>query len=150
MAPLVVLLVVTPIAWFVTRDALRSGRLALAVMFVVTGIAHFVSYGSMVAMMPPVVPLPGAVVIVTGLVEVAFAGLLVLRPGHRLGWAILLFLLAVLPANVWSALSESGLGGHGASYLWFRIPLQALFIGWALVVTGALRLPIRSRRVISA
>jgi uncharacterized membrane protein len=45
----------------------------------------------------------------------------------------------VLPANIYSAVKEVGLGGHGAAYLWFRIPLQLLFIGWAAHFTGALR-----------
>jgi uncharacterized membrane protein len=40
--------------------------------------------------------------------------------------------LAILPANVIGAFQRVELGGmeNGPDYLYFRVPLQFLFIGW--------------------
>jgi len=41
----------------------------------------------------------------------------------------------ILPANSYAAvkkidLEKANYNGSGLNYLWFRIPLQVLFIGW--------------------
>ncbi|MEM9193970.1 MAG: hypothetical protein AAGF12_32645 [Myxococcota bacterium] len=129
----------------VRRDphpTVRAARIALGVMLLVTGVAHFTATESMAQMLPPWFPGGVPLVYATGVFELALAGLLLLRSTHpmpSLGWVLALFFLGLLPANVYSAVAEVGLGGHGPLYLWFRIPLQILFIGWALVSTEALR-----------
>ena len=148
MAPLVVLLVVFVVAQFWVsnryRDpSLRAARVALAAMFTLTGVAHFTSTGAMVQMLPPLLPGAAIIVYLTGVLELIVAAFLLWRVAYAtpwLGWMLSVFLLALLPANIYSAIAEVGLGGHGASYLWFRIPLQVFFIGWALVATGAVEL----------
>ncbi len=148
MAPLLTLLTTYTItlAWTKARShrdpGLRAARVALAAMLVLTGVAHFVSTEAMAQMLPPFLPGTVTLVYVTGVLELAAAALLlwhVARPTPRLGWALAAFFLALLPANVYSAFAEAGLGGHGPAYLWFRAPLQALFVGWALVATGAVQ-----------
>lgn len=129
----------------------RAARVALAAMLVVTGAAHFVSTEAMVRMVPPFLPGAAAIVYATGVLELVAAAVLlrcVGRPTPWLGRALAAFFLLLLPANVYSAVAEVGLGGHGAGYLWFRVPLQVLFIGWALLATGALRY--RGRAVAAA
>ena len=148
MAPLLTLIVTFAAAraWTGARRhrgaGARAARAALAAMLVLTGMAHFVSTDAMAQMLPPFLPFATALVYATGLLELAAAALLLWRITHPtpwLGWALAAFFLALLPANVYSAVAEVGLGGHGPVYLWFRVPLQVLFIGWALVATGALR-----------
>lgn len=142
MAPLVVLLVTYVLALRACRnrrDPTLPGRIALAAMLILTGVSHFTSTDALVAMVPPMLPSPVALVYATGVLELAFAVALVLRPSPALGWTLVAFLLAVLPANIYSAVNAVGLGGHGAGYLWFRIPLQLYFIAWAAVHTRAVR-----------
>lgn len=148
MAPLIILLVTFAVAraWTGARRHPDAGvwaaRAALAAMFILTGVGHFVSTEAMVQMLPPFLPGRVTIVYVTGVLEIAVAALLfwrVTRPTPWLGWALAAFLLALLPANIYSALAEVGLGGHGPAYLWFRVPLQFFFIGWALLATGALQ-----------
>ena len=51
---------------------------------------------------------------------------------------LIVFFIGILPANIYGALKKVNLqtgrlDGHGTSYLWFRVPLQILFIVWTFV-----------------
>ena len=129
MAPLIVQIIVTlaariRLSW---RDAARVG---IAVMFLFTAVSHFSPMKTdLAAMIPP--PLPGAlwVIYVTGVLEAAGAvGLLL--PKYRRPAAICLALLmvAMFPANAYAALNGVTLRGAPASALWWRAPLQLLWI----------------------
>ena len=138
MAPLITLLATYAISRLALRhrhDRSLPGRLALSVMLVVTGVTHFTATEALVAMVPPVLPAPAALVYATGVAELGLAMLLLVRPTPALGWILAAFFLALLPANIYSAVEEVGLGGHGPAYLWFRIPLQLLFLLWAVYFT---------------
>ncbi|MDT5337383.1 MAG: hypothetical protein QOD90_2888 [Mycobacterium sp.] len=78
----------------------------LAVMFVMTGGAHFAPSmrRDMIAIVPPALPAPALLVTVTGALELlGAAGLL--NPPTRVAAAVCLFLLmlAMFPANVYAA-----------------------------------------------
>jgi uncharacterized membrane protein len=78
----------------------------LAVMFVMTGVAHFVPgmRRDMIAIVPPALPAPGVLVTVTGVLELlGAAGLLF--PPTRVAAAACLFvlMLAMFPANVYAS-----------------------------------------------
>ena len=148
MAPLITLLVTFAVAraWTGARSdrdpGARAARIALAAMLILTGVTHFVSTEALARMVPPFLPGAVAIVYATGVFELAAAALLLRRvadPTPWLGWILAGFFLSLLPANIYSAVAETGLGGHGLEYLWFRVPLQVLFIGWTLVATGAVR-----------
>ena len=138
MAPLIVQVVATLVArWFVPwRDAVRIG---LAVMFAFTAASHFSSLKhDMAAMIPP--PLTGALwaIYVTGVLELAgAAGLLLSRWRRLAGICLALLLLALFPANIYAAVNGVTLGGEPASALWWRAPLQLLWLGllwWSSIV----------------
>ena len=105
-------------------------RWALATMLVFTASAHFTKMkDDLVHMMPGWVPWPQAVVYFTGICEIAGAvGLLM--PSLRLaaGIALIAFFILVFPANVKAATSGAGLRGKSPTPLWFRAPMQVLFI----------------------
>lgn len=78
----------------------------LAVMFVMTGVAHFVPAmrRDMIAIVPPRLPAPGLLVTITGVLELlGAAGLL--YPPTRVAAAVCLFalMLVMFPANVYAA-----------------------------------------------
>lgn len=145
MKPLVVLLTAFVIAVFVIKiindvyNIALSARIAMAVMLVFTAIGHFAFTKGMIMMVPDFVPFKKEVVYLTGFIEIAAAvGLLI--PGLRMvtGWLLILFFLLLLPANIKAAIEQidyqkGTLGGPGMGYLWFRVPLQILFMVWTYV-----------------
>jgi len=103
---------------------LRGG---LAAMFTLTGLAHFVGLRSdLVEMVPPVLPAPGLLVTVTGLLELAGAAGLLWRRTAGPSAAMLTALLVVMfPANVHAELEHLAVAGEG---LLLRTVLQVVFV----------------------
>ena len=120
------------IAAFATWQA--STRDALSLMLVFTGISHFTFMKEdFVRMIPSSIPWPRAMVHFTGLCEIA-GGVGLLLPEFRRAAAnaLIVFFLAVLPANIHAARAGVTLSGNPATNLWLRIPMQVLFIAIAL------------------
>ncbi len=105
-------------------------RDGLAVMLLFTGSAHFTPVKEdLIRMTPQWVPRPRAMVFFTGLCELAGAvGLVVPETRRAAGIALILFFIAVLPANIHAARAKVTLRGRPATPLWLRLPMQILFI----------------------
>jgi uncharacterized membrane protein len=103
---------------------------ALALMFLFTASAHFGRLkGDLERMVPPWVPNPRAVVLITGFLEILGAiGLIIPETRWLAGLCLILFLVAVFPANVHAAKTKSTLAGRAVTPLGVRAPMQALFI----------------------
>ena len=109
------------------------GRAALAIMLIFTGIAHFTMTESMIQMLPEFIPLKKEIVYLTGILEIsASIGLLIQRLSKLTSILLIVFFLAILPANIVGSIKQVNFGGmaKGVSHLYFRIPLQVLFIFW--------------------
>lgn len=137
MAPLIVLVAVTVLArlvghWRVARlrDWAACTRVGLAAMFCFTAVAHFNSMrADLIAMVPPFIPNPEFMVTFTGICEVLGAiGLLVPRTRRMAAVALIVLLVAVLPANIHAAQTGVTLGGAAATPIIPRVILQAVFI----------------------
>jgi uncharacterized membrane protein len=142
MIPLIVLLSVFTISLIITkyhRGNWRfslSARIAMSVMLLFTAIGHFAYTKGMSMMLPGFIPYKKEVIYLTGIMEIAAAiGLLV--PSLRIvtAWLLIGFFILILPANVYSAIKhidyqKGTFDGNGIIYLWFRVPLQILFIVW--------------------
>ncbi|GIF99942.1 DoxX family protein [Catellatospora citrea] len=138
-----------------------SGAHALAVMLAMTATAHFVPAGvtvmpthaDLVAMVPPFVPAPDAMVYATGVLELLGAiGLVVPRTRRAAGLSLVLLFLLLLPANVYAAVADVPFHGEPASPLWQRIPEQVLYLGVALAaaLSAPTRRPTRDTRPATA
>ena len=111
-------------------------RVGLAVMFCFTAATHFNAMRhDLVRMVPPWVPYPELVIYFTGVCEILGAiGLLVPKTRVIAAWALILFLIAVFPANVRAATEGLLMRGEPATPLVPRALMQLLFIGltwWA-------------------
>lgn len=113
-----------------------SGNIALSVMLLFTAIGHFKFPDGMSKMIPSFIPLKKELVFITGVFEI-LSGLALLLPQLRFsaGVFLILFFIAILPANIYAALhhvnyQKGTFDGNGPRYLWFRVPMQLLLIGW--------------------
>jgi len=105
---------------------------AMVCLYVVAGISHFVHPQAFMSIMPPWLPWPAMLVLVSGICEVGFGLLLLPVATRRVGaWLIIALLVAVFPANVQMAVNYA----HAQSpYLWIallRLPLQGVLVWWA-------------------
>jgi uncharacterized membrane protein len=116
-----------------------AGRIGMSAMLVFTAIGHFAFPKGMAMMLPSLLPYKDAIVLITGLIELAAAvGLLLPAMYRTTGWWLILFFVAILPANISAALRQvdyqkATTNGKGPAYLWFRVPLQLFFIAWVYV-----------------
>jgi uncharacterized membrane protein len=109
------------------------GRISLAFLFVFTGVSHFLMPEEMAQMLPAFVPFRIEIIYLTGILEIAGAiGLLIPGLEKIASIALILFLLTVLPANVYAAVNYVEFGAHalGPIYLLARVPFQLFLIGW--------------------
>jgi uncharacterized membrane protein len=108
-------------------------RVVLATFMVAIGMVHFVVPGPFVNIVPRALPAPLALVFVSGFFEVlGGVGLLMPRARRAASVGLVLLYVAVFPANVNMALHPELGQGIPAWALWGRLPLQVLFILWAL------------------
>ncbi len=114
----------------------RFFRALFALIFLVAGVVHFVRPSGFVAIIPPYLPAPLALVYVSGACEILLGGALLLPRWQRLAaWGLVALLIAVFPANVQMAL-HPGLHPAWTPFLrWARLPVQGLLIAWAFAYT---------------
>ncbi len=106
-------------------------RYGLALLFVGAGLLHFIHPETFERIVPPVLPAPRLLVLLSGAAEVT-GGLGLLLPTTRrwAGWGLLALLVAVFPANVYMVGLADTL--HIPAWvLWARLPLQPLLM-WAV------------------
>jgi uncharacterized membrane protein len=92
----------------------------------------------MAEMLPPAVPYRIELIYLTGLFELLGAiGVWIPRLTKLTGVLLIVMLIGILPANIYSALNRVEFGGHGAGplYLFVRIPFQLFVIWWTWLAT---------------
>jgi uncharacterized membrane protein len=106
-------------------------RIGLTLFFLFTSLGHFIRTEEMAAMVPPAIPYPVELIYLTGILELLGAiGVWIPRLTRLTGFCLILMLLCLLPANIYSAMNRIDFGGHGAgpAYLLVRVPFQLLVI----------------------
>ena len=148
MFPFVVLVISTLVARIAgqitaatTRNWPAATRMGLAVMFCSTAVTHFTAMrADLVRMVPPWVPAPELMVTLTGVCELLGAiGLLLPQTRRIAAVALIVFLVAVLPANIHAAMIDLTIRGEPVTPLIPRVALQGLFIGliwWSSIYAG--------------
>ena len=116
----------------------RWGRWALAGLFVVSGILHLVMPKPYIRIVPPMLPGPDLLVLISGGAEILGGiGLLVPRLKRPAGYGLAVLLIAVFPANIYMAVAHVPSDGLlGNQWLqWLRLPVQVPLIWLALHYT---------------
>lgn len=113
-----------------------SARIGMSAMLFFTAVGHFAFTKGMTLMIPSIVPLKTEIVYLTGVLEIIL-GIGLIIPGFRgyAAWVLIIFFILLLPANINAAVKhidyqKGTFDGSGVTYLWFRVPLQILFILW--------------------
>jgi len=116
-----------------------AARIAMAVMLLFTALGHFMFTDGMSLMLPEIIPFKIGLVYVTGVLEIILAiGLLIPAFATVTAWILIVFLILMLPANIYAAVKKldyqkATYDGNGPKYLWFRVPLQLFFIAWVYI-----------------
>ena len=145
MKPLIVLLLSFTISILTIKilkkeyDFALAARIAMSVMLCFTAIGHFAFTKGMSMMIPRFIPFKISFVYLTGVFEILMAiGLLIPKFKVISGWMLVIFLVLMLPANIYASINninyqKGTFDGNGLTYLWFRVPLQFLFIIWTYI-----------------
>lgn len=113
-------------------------RVGVTLFFVFTAIGHFIMTQEMAQMVPPSIPYRVELIYATGVLEFLGAvGVWIPRLMKLTGICLILMLLLLLPANIYSAIQRVDFGGHqaGPAYLLVRVPFQLFVIWWTYMAT---------------
>ena len=105
----------------------RASRLAIAALFVGSGVMHFVIPRGYASIVPAVFPAPLLLVYLSGGCEIlGGVGVLVPRTRRLAALGLILLLAAVFPANVQMLANAIAAGKPQwqVALLWLRLPLQ--------------------------
>ena len=107
----------------------------MAAAYILGGLNHLVNPAFYIAIMPPELPDPEWLNVLSGLAEIVL-GVFLLEPRTRVfaAWGVIALLIAVFPANLYAASANIGPEGPGTgpgAGHYVRLPLQAVLIAWA-------------------
>jgi uncharacterized membrane protein len=109
---------------------LPFGSWVVVALFNVSGIVHLVNPAAFLWLMPPFLPFPVELIIISGVAELVAALLIVLKNRFAPFFAVAV-LVAVWPANWWFAIDALSNNPELALVAWLRLPLQLPLIWWA-------------------
>ena len=142
MKPLFILLITFGMVTTISKifyhewNSVFAGNLAMSIMLLFTAIGHFAFSRGMMMMLPPFIPFKKQIIFSTGIIEILAAiGLLIMSFRHITSVLLIIFFAMILPANIYAAFKKidyqkGNYEGSSINYLWFRVPLQVLFIAW--------------------
>jgi uncharacterized membrane protein len=117
------------------------GRLILGLFLIFASIGHFISADEFLAQVPPWMPAPEVVVLVSGIVELLLGIALIFFPRKWrpiVGCVTAAFFVIIFPGNLWQyfeARDAFGLDSDTARLV--RLLFQPVLVLWALWATGA-------------
>lgn len=108
----------------------------LAIAFIFAGTNHFLNPDFYMRIMPPYLPWHLFLVYLSGVIEIWLGIFLLIPKFSRLAaWGIILFLLAVFPANIYMAMNTELFTDFNPTLIYLRLPLQFVIIAWAFWFT---------------
>ena len=110
----------------------RIALFLLALAFTFAGVTHFTGPEDFVAIVPPYLPAPLALVYISGVAEI-LGGLGVIPFVTRkwAGWGLIALLVAVFPANIHMAMNPQDFPDASVTFLYVRLALQFVLFAWA-------------------
>ncbi len=110
----------------------RIALFLLVPMYVSAGIQHFTGPEFFVAIVPPYLPAPLALVYISGVAEILVGlGVIPFITRRWAGWGIIALLVAIFPANIHMAMNPDQFPDAPESFLFGRLGFQFVFAAWA-------------------
>lgn len=107
----------------------RAALVFVFAWFLLGGIAHFAFTQAEMRIVPPWVPWPRAAVLVTGVLELAGAAGLLVRPTRAAAaWGLFALTIAVTPANIYMLQHAGAFPRVPWLALVLRLPLQVVLL----------------------
>lgn len=104
----------------------------MAAFYILAGVMHFVKPGFYRPMMPPNIPAPDLMIVLSGIAELGLGAALFVPEVRLLAvWGVVALLVAVWPANIHMALNPKNFPKLKPFLLWVRVALQVPLILWA-------------------
>ncbi|MEK6255819.1 MAG: DoxX-like family protein [Chloroflexota bacterium] len=104
----------------------------MAVFYLFSGINHFRMPAFYLRIIPPMLPFPQAINVISGAAEIVLAVLLLVPAVSKYAaWGVIALLIAISPANIYHYTSGGAGMDISQTTLALRLPLQFLLIAWA-------------------
>ena len=108
----------------------------MAAIYILAGLNHFRAPRLYQRIIPPALPYPKTVNIISGITEFLLGvALCIPSVSSWAAWGIIALLIAVFPANIYMCINERAGFKLPKWLLLLRLPLQALLIAWAYLYT---------------
>lgn len=108
----------------------------MAIIYILAGINHFRVPRLYIKMIPPALPFPKVLNIISGMAEILLGVLLCIPATSTFAaWGIIILLVAVFPANLYMYTNEKAAMGLPKWVRLLRLPLQLVLIYWAYMYT---------------
>jgi uncharacterized membrane protein len=108
----------------------------MALLYMLAGINHFRVPRLYAKMIPPFLPSPKTLNLISGAAEIILGALLCFEQAtHYAAWGIVVLLVAIFPANIYMYTNEKAALGLPRWVRLARLPLQLALIYWAYLYT---------------
>src|SRR5690554_5316316 len=109
----------------------------MGILLVLAGMNHFRKPKLYEKIIPPYIPAPGTIVILSGVLEMVLGFMLMNKHSEtEAAWGIIIMLILFLPAHVYMLLNKACYMKLIKWALILRFPLQLTLIWWAYLYVG--------------
>lgn len=132
----------------VTEAVRHAARLLLGAFLIAAGVAHLLIADEFYAQVPSWMPLPAAVVAVSGVIEIVLGAATLLARKHRqfVGGVVAAWFIVIVVGNVYQATAGiDAFGLRSDTARWVRVGAQPLLVAWAWWATRRRSRPSQQR-----
>ncbi len=106
------------------------------IAFIFAGLNHFINPDFFLRIMPPYLPFHLFLVYLSGIFEIILGVLFLIPKFTRFAaWGLIALLIAVFPANIYTAMNPENFADINLTLIYLRIPIQFILIAWAFWFT---------------
>lgn len=108
----------------------------IGIIFVLAGMNHFWKPNIYERIIPPYLPSPGSLVIISGIVEMILGFMIMNKNSQQeAAWGIIILLVLFIPVHIYMLQNEKAALKLPKWVLILRLPLQLALIYWAYLYT---------------